>query len=326
MQHIGATIAIVLIIALFISAVIIAIMIRKEYIKELANLNLLLRKFARFTPPYDRENIYKTIDNVLDNGSVVHDRVSLLYSLLNNRNISISLSEISELSISKKDSEFKSQFLNFSISVLLIIGLAGTFWAFRDVLSNSGISEAINSSDKTEYIKSISAIYNGFQHAFLASLSGIIGTVVLLALKFLFINPIREFFVYKLDWFTQTELIPCFTKPDDQETLIATIENFRDTFSDRMKDFDTSANIIKTASTEMKETVDGFSEKIGKTVDDFSKNVNGLTEFSTQLSINFENFKKLTDENSFFYIASTRLFQAIKDAEEKYNTLGDNIA
>lgn len=208
----------------------------------------------------------------------------------------------------KKFARQQGYFAHFVISVLLIIGLAGTLWAFEDILINSGLTNAIQGNEiKIEqYTPAIKNIYDGLQSAMLASLAGIFGTVFLLFVKFNWVQPVQERFFSHLDWITEYYLIPIcsqFEKRGVEQTLLdATdklvqvvdgIQNISNDWQNHVKYFDSLAEELNT----------------------FAKTAGQLARW----------FNGATNEKSPFYRASTQLFTAVEAMGQNYNRLTDRI-
>lgn len=258
----------------------------------------------------DTNTFYKMVLLNLNRSTLVYERVAVVSNLMGNQNIALNLSDLSDLTIAREEAQFKNQLVNFVIAVLLIIGLAGTFWAFRDILTNSGISQAIsnNSLDvDLKYKEAINKIYGGFQHAFLASLAGIMGTVGLLFIKYLLVNPLRETFFYQLDWVTQTRLIPLFTGPNltDQvtERLLVTATKF-----------EAAVTHIQSLSQDLKDNV-AYAKGLASELNQLSEKVRDIADL----------FKYTTGEESPFYKAASKLYDAVNQSQHHYEELGEGL-
>ncbi len=254
----------------------------------------------------DTNLFYKTALLHLNRNTLVYERVAVVSDLMGNQNMALNLSELSDLTIAREQAQFKNQLVNFVIAVLLIIGLAGTFWAFRDILTNSGISQAIsnNSLNDELYKEAINKIYGGFQHAFLASLAGIMGTVCLLFIKYLWVNPLRENFFYQLDWVTQTRLMPLFTKPNPVGQLLL----------DTATKFETAVIHIQSLSQDMKDNV-AHAKGLAWELNQLSEKVRDIAVL----------FKDTTEEKSPFYKAASMLYDAVNQSQQHYEELGRGL-
>lgn len=297
---------IAIIIILFIGAFFALLANLGGFARERYQLSILERLLSDIDRGLIRDTavFYDTVFSRLSQDTLVYERVDIIYSL-SQRNLSPSLSDLSELTIAKKDAEFKTQLVNVVITVLLIIGLAGTFWAFREILTNSGISQALSNEtlDIKVYKTALDKIYTGFQSAFLASLAGIMGTVLLLLFKFLVVNPGRESFFYQLDYVTQTKLIPLFAKPNQLDQV---------------------AEILTTTTTEFGQVVNqlrALSQEVKESVTDTKNLTLGLQFFSKQISELTESFKLATGEASPFYQAPQQLIHYFEQVSQNFNQL-----
>ena len=118
-----------------------------------------------------------------------------------------SSADISAADLERDDSRLNSLFPNTLISILLIIGLAGTLISFNEIFR-----DVPRDSKTTEEIKKwISTAYPAFSNAFRASLCGIVGTVLLLVMRSFVHNRRAELFD-RLDRFTTAPLYPRFVE------------------------------------------------------------------------------------------------------------------
>lgn len=129
-----------------------------------------------------------------------------------------SVAELSAADLERDDARFVSVMPNTLISVLLIIGLAGTLVAFKAIFSDFDVHAA-----KTEdLVKWIKGTYEKFGTGFMASLCGIGATVLLLIFRSLVHNK-RADLVDRLDRFTAAPIYPRFVpqQATDSATLFA---------------------------------------------------------------------------------------------------------
>jgi len=290
---------------LFTTAFFSLLLIRRDFINETKHLTFLKKVFEDWihgspNPEAIRDRIYNLLmqNNQLSD-TLVYERSKLVADLMIRR-IVPDIGELSNLTLSKKEAELKHQLVNFAIAVLLIIGLAGTFWAFKDILTSSGLN-TLTHNDPKEFEQVISNIYNGFQYAFLASLAGITSTVFLLFFRFLLVNPIRESFFQQLDQITQTLLIPLFIAPNQ----ITEIEN---ALSNAAQQFQTLSQEVKThlsAGCELAEDLNEFAQEIHNT---------------TQL------FGEVTAQNSPFFQSVQRLGEMVGHIQTRYEHLLEQLA
>lgn len=183
-----------------------------------------------------------------------------------------SVADLSSADIERDDSRFDSSFPNTLISLLLIAGLAGTLFSFKDIMGNFP-----QGTDSTVVIKKwMDEAYPAFGTAFMASLVGIGGTLLLLVVR-AFIHNRRNNLFDGLDRFTSGPLYSRFVEREatDAETLIRagqqllqTAESFEtsvrkiDAFPQELT---TPISELKDATLEMRDTLKDAS----KTLDDF---------------------------------------------------------
>lgn len=280
-----------------------------EFIFELGQLRLLTRLVDDLIHGFrESQNVYEIVFSRLKVGTLVYERFELIASLMMKK-ITPNLTEISDLTLAKKEAELKTQMVNFALAVLLIIGLGGTFWAFKDILTNSGLNRVLSDGqlDPSKYQAAIETIYTGFQNAFWASLGGILGTVLLLFVKFIWVNPLREHFFAQLDWVTQARLIPLFAKPEKTDRIEEML------FTAATK-FDSLLTNLHTFSRELKETLSPTTH--------FAVDLHHITE---QMRETTERFQHITDLESPFFQSIHQLYEVVNQVHSRYGQLSGDF-
>ena len=203
----------------------------------------------------------------------------------------------------------QSYFAHFVISVLLIIGLAGTLWAFEDILTNSGLNSAIQGHEINikEYTPAIGSIYEGLKSAMLASLAGIIGTIILLYVKFNWIQPAQERFFAHLDWITEMYLIPSCSQFENREQLDGTLHKMTEHLA-------VLVGSIGPISQDLQNTVK-HSHALAEKLNTFTDKTGEVVQW----------FEQVTNKDSSFYQASTQLFKGLKMMSGNHEQLTKQI-
>lgn len=116
-----------------------------------------------------------------------------------------SVADLSSADFERDDSRFESVLPNTLISILLIIGLAGTLLSFKTIIGDF----PVEGKTTVEITNWMNKAYPAFGLAFKASLWGIGGTVVLLVFRSFVHNRRSELFD-RLDRFTAAPLYPRF--------------------------------------------------------------------------------------------------------------------
>ena len=225
--------------------------------------------------------------------TLVSERMELVLKLAKSGKLEL-IQAASETMTPKKFSRQQGYWANFVISVLLIIGLAGTLFAFGEILSNSGLS-----TSAIDYTKAIDKIYSGLESAMSASIAGILGTIILLLFKFIWVLPAQERFFAQLDWVTEFYLIPIcskFERKKVEDTLLDTVDLVTE---------------IKNISENMKANSSALAEKLNA----FVKNTGTV----------FREFARATNQKSDFYQASNKLSDAVKVMAEDYGKLNKSL-
>jgi|GEM_PF-1576608 len=226
--------------------------------------------------------------------TLVYERIRFVLKLAENGKLE-RIQAAAETMPPKKLARQQSYFAHFVISVLLIIGLAGTLWAFEDILTSSGLNSAIQGNEVKleEYTPVIGRIYDGLKSAMLASLAGIIGTIILLYFKLNWVQPVQERFFSHLDWLTEFYLIPICSQFEKREQLEQTLLHATRKLAQVVGQTQSLAQKLNT-----------FTEKTGKVV---------------------TLFENATNKDSSFYQASTRLSNAVETMGGNYDNVANHI-
>lgn len=131
--------------------------------------------------------------------------------------------------LQQENQSVSAAFTRWVMGTALILGLAGTFVAFMQLVTGSGLLEALDalkdsaqkaageSNLAAPYGKlsaAFSTVYEGFGHAFLASLAGLISTVVLGFVHTLFLARRKQRCFFLLEEFGDEVLRPLLTPGD----------------------------------------------------------------------------------------------------------------
>ncbi|HLG13307.1 MAG TPA: hypothetical protein VJH03_02130 [Blastocatellia bacterium] len=307
---------VIFILLLFGAGTITLLSIRKDFARELDHLDALeaeIQLAAGVSPT----NFYQAVKGSLDipPDSIVGERVEMVFRL-SDKNISLSLSEMSELAISAKETGRKTQTSNFVLSVLLISGLGGTFLAFREILANSDLRNTISNGviDVTKYDAAVTRIYDGFNSAFWASICGVFGTVALLFFKHIFVNPVKDRFFNRLDFVTQAELVPIFSslrkKPAD---LLSRTATKLDALIASLQPVSQDLNSVTGKATGAVADLNNFAAVLGGATDKFSNLTGPSSPLLTAITQLFEGVEKYESRYHNYETALNSLIKEIKD-------------
>lgn len=100
---------------------------------------------------------------------------------------------------------FRHVFARFCLGAMMVLGLAGTFLSFVQLISTSGLTGALTAISKGEDVSahysglsaSFLQIYGGFGHAFISSLAGLIATLILCFVDQVLVVPARTRFLHQ---------------------------------------------------------------------------------------------------------------------------------
>ena len=163
---------------------------------------------------------------------------------------------------------------NALLSILLIAGLAGTIFILREVLQAPQFEQIITADAKlnTERLQNaVKWIYGGFGYAFISSLCGIAGTIVLISCRALLVRPAELRFFSELQRLTVENLQPTFereevTLPEALERAAKSSEITSQQFSEGVQRLSHTLDSATSATRELDENVSklsGFASIMG---------------------------------------------------------------
>jgi hypothetical protein len=186
----------------------------RSYTTESKSLDRAQREFAALDPGVSLDMLSERV--ALTARSVVGHRLSQVRDIARSP-APPSVAELSAADFERDDSRLVSVLPNTLISILLIIGLAGTLVSFKAIFGN------FHTETKTqeEITKWLNNAYQSFSTAFHASLCGIGATVLLLIFRS-FVHNKRAELLDRLDRFTAGEIYVRFVpqQATDSATLI----------------------------------------------------------------------------------------------------------
>lgn len=190
-----------------------------------------------------------------------------------------SVADLSAADIERDDSRIESVFPNTLISILLILGLAGTLFSFKHIMGDfpQGTESTV------EIKKWMNEAYPAFGTAFLASLVGIAGTVILLIHR-AFVHNRRSDLFDQLDRFTAGSLYSRFVEPDatDAKTLILAGQQLLQTAGR----FDTSVEKMATFPKSLTTSTAGLTDATAEMRDALGNAATTFEEFKAGFSKN----------------------------------------
>lgn len=222
------------------------------------------------------------------------------------------------------------RFIKHSISLMIILGLLGTFYGLTlsigrlvELLADSGNAEMLGSMDSI--VEGLINSVRGMSVAFVTSLFGIGSSIILTVLNiFLNIEEVRESLMVQIEEYLDNTVSLEFSKDKINEysmvtnALRETLEQFGGKVDENFKNMveNSTSNLINVAGSIEKAA---FSlvrtmESFDKTVDKFNENTRDFAEFNHHLRTNIErmnvslsdftddlkyNIKNIPDSNDF---------------------------
>lgn len=268
---------------------------RVFYNGEIKNIEEVQIRIKKHSNPHD---FYSEMKVFLSSDSIVFKKINLLYLSIERKAKTWEGTTETDL-IVENTYKFK-QYSDFIVSSLLIIGLAGTFLSLNNILGSSGLNEVVvnNQIEVTKYQSAINNVYSGFRGAFLASICGIVGTVILLFLRYVFVIPKRNEFLDGINQISSLEVIPLFSSMH---------KSSEDVFSDVALKLDHLMG-------SMNPSVQGLNNASTKAIDAIS----AMVKFSDNLKIAADIFGKLTSPDSPFIVANELLFETFERNEKRH--------
>ncbi|OAD18881.1 membrane protein, partial [Candidatus Thiomargarita nelsonii] len=270
------------IVVLTILAIIDLRRVRRIFNQEQTQLNQLERVLEKLEqqPIKTVEELRNKLLSAKNSHTLVYERVQFVLKLAENGK----LGHIQAAAETMPQKKFALHTIaHFVISVLLIIGLAGILWAFEDI------------------------IYGGLQSAKSASLAGILGTILLLFVKFNWVQPVQERFFSHLDWITEFYLIPICSQFEKREQLEQTLLHTTNKLAQVVGSIENLSQDMQSNikhSNSLAQELNAFIEKTGEIV---------------------KGFEHVTNKDSPFYQASTQLFNAVEAMGGNYGELTNRI-
>ena len=221
----------------------------------------------------------------------------------------------------QENESFSTAFTRWVIGTALIMGLAGTFVAFMQLVTGSGLLDALgalkdsaqHTGDETSlassYGKLSSAfhtVYEGFGHAFLASLMGLTSTVILGFVHTLFLARKRQRCFLLLEEFgdevLQPLLRPTYDAVPQLTDALRTASKVVEHSGDAVASLRDAATLLGAASESFKAT-QGANSKLITTLSDLALQLKtsregwdvlleALRESRISMNVTVEEFKK----------------------------------
>ena len=205
------------------------------YYKHLSDIKKKRQDLFQETDPLKKQALLSQFSEAK---TPLGSRIQLVNeSVLHKR--SVGIHELSLLTEEEDSRQWHVTLPNTSISLFLVLGLAGTIWLLKELMSSvfenvengKSIIDANGVLIPQMMAKIINTLYPGFSHVFVVTLAGIICTVVVLIVRNIFVYRKRSEFFQEMDKFTIEFLLPVEEKLADvlapfikiMVTLVSTI-------------------------------------------------------------------------------------------------------
>lgn len=204
------------------------------------------------------------------------------------------------------------RFIKNAVSLMIILGLLGTFYGLTlsigDLVELLGNNDALSSSGMDGIVSGLVDTIRGMSVAFITSLFGILGAIILTVLK-IFINPqkIREGLMIEIEEYLDNVIAFEYIDSSKNNTLETSVNNLFHGLSEQVnnlfeglnneiessynKVLDKSISGLTQVVNMMEKNQQSFNESLvnfDKTVDKFSENTTEFTEFNHHLRNNVD--------------------------------------
>lgn len=291
----------VLIIALALLALLFQLVNCFRYARG-ANQVVVIR--TRLSGSVDLEAVRQAVLHVFGNGFTKSRNVAaLFFQQAFRRGSAFETTAVVDSTLQQENESFSTAFTRWVMGTALIMGLAGTFVAFMQLVTGSGLLDALGalkdsaqqtgdeSSLTASYGKlssAFSTVYEGFGHAFLASLAGLMSTVVLGFVHALFLARRKQRCFFLLEEFSDEVLQPLLRPTYDAVPQLAdalrTASKVVEHSGDAVASFREAAVLLGAAS-------EGFKATQGAN----SKLITTLSDLAAQLEASREGWDTLLD-------------------------------
>ncbi|BEP28217.1 hypothetical protein [Helicovermis profundi] len=326
LNPIAYAIIIAILTILFIT-IILSLSIRSKYkkiLKDITNTNF--RKEKKFDSPMLNEIIEDFKDSIKENISEVNTEAMI------EKNIHKYL----------KNELIGERFVNKSTSLMIILGLLGTFYGLT--LSIGNIVNLLSTTENaaTGNVANITGglinSVTGMSVAFVTSLFGIASSIIVNLISILFhLGEMRESIIIHIEEYLDNNLgkksLDLETVDEEGKSVLeVSFENLGTNLEVSLNELtSTLAYRLTEATKEMKntaETIGSSIDKFDKSLDVFGENVRDFSEFNYHLKNNIERMSLVFDDNALEIKNHTSVlkngFPIVKEFNEKVGEITSN--
>ncbi|WP_425446204.1 MotA/TolQ/ExbB proton channel family protein [Dethiothermospora halolimnae] len=203
-----------------------------------------------------------------------------------------------------KGLQFGQRFVNSSISLMIILGLLGTFYGLT--LSISDLVQVLASTDSGEVLNGVSNIVGGLIEsikgmsvAFITSLCGIASSIVMTLINIFFsIEQTKESVMVNIEEYLDNVIALKFARTKKSESAMV-VDELKNTFEDFGGSIEKnlemligkSVNNLAVATKEIETSATGLIGSINtfdKAIDKFNHNTRDFSEFNHHLKTNID--------------------------------------
>ncbi len=196
------------------------------------------------------------------------------------------------------------RFVKHSVSLMIVLGLLGTFYGLTlsvgrlvEMLTQSGSREMLSNMDSI--ILSLITSVRGMSVAFITSLTGIAGSILITIFSILAdIDGVKQSVMVQLEEYLDNVVEPELAKEKDTELkkMCRTITSAFDEFGNRidgilkmtLSDFGDRLSAATSSIENSSRCLEGTINKFDETLQNFNKNTRDFSEFNHNLRSNIE--------------------------------------
>lgn len=273
-----AIVIIVAILAIFVTAFVASLVVRKKYFKMLYDLQ---EEKNRAVAVFENKVLNYIIDDYKLASKAKVDQINtqaIIEKNFNNRLRSLYLGE---------------KFVKRAVSLMIVLGLLGTFYGLTlsiselvKTLANSGGIEVLDSMDSV--IDGLINSVRGMSVAFVTSLFGIASSILLTVICIFFgIEEIRESVMVEMEEYLDNTLAQSIEKKEEapevtiKNELVESLREFNTKLEESMKEITEVLSLRFASATS---GIEQFSESLVKSVNKFDNSLNVFAENTRDFS------------------------------------------
>jgi hypothetical protein len=225
----------------------------------------------------------------------------------------VALHDLGAVAAETDAGKFRNAFPGTLIASLLVLGLMGTLWSLRSTLGSDDLikfvqkdatieskekpknSDAEGSMNTSKFQKALGKVVSGFGDAFLASIFGVGGTIILISGRVV-VRSRREKCFAEIEKLAIEQLLPYYIEPEQNALKRATdmLDNGASHYKDATKNMERQSEQLQgsiaelTSSTKEANKVFGAEGAVVYQLSEFTKAANGFNSNANTVALSVE--------------------------------------